>query len=72
MQIESFKVFCDLVETKSFTKAAQINNVTQSAVSQTISALEGRFKALLMERSKKNKVLSPAIKQFIALLKESL
>jgi LysR family transcriptional regulator, transcriptional activator of the cysJI operon len=54
MQIESLKVFCDLVETKSFTKAAQINNVTQSAVSQTISALERRFKSLLIERSKKN------------------
>ena len=54
MQIESFKVFCDLVETKSFTKAAQINEVTQSAVSQTISVLERRFKSLLIERSKKN------------------
>jgi LysR family transcriptional regulator, transcriptional activator of the cysJI operon len=54
MQIESLKVFCDLVETKSFTKAAQINEVTQSAVSQTISALEKRFKSLLIERSKKN------------------
>ena len=54
MQIESLKVFCDLVETKSFTKAAQINEVTQSAVSQTISALERRFKSLLIERSKKN------------------
>jgi DNA-binding transcriptional LysR family regulator len=54
MQIESLKVYCDLVETKSFTKAAQINNVTQSAVSQTISALERRFKSLLIERSKKN------------------
>jgi LysR family transcriptional regulator, transcriptional activator of the cysJI operon len=54
MQIESLKVFCDLVETKSFTKAAQINAVTQSAVSQTISALERRFKSLLIERSKKN------------------
>jgi DNA-binding transcriptional LysR family regulator len=54
MQIESLKVFCDLVETKSFTKAAQINAVTQSAVSQTISAMERRFKSLLVERSKKN------------------
>jgi LysR family transcriptional regulator, transcriptional activator of the cysJI operon len=54
MQIESLKVFCDLVETKSFTKAAQINQVTQSAVSQTISALERRFRSLLIERSKKN------------------
>jgi len=54
MQIESLKVFCDLVETKSFTKAAQANQVTQSAVSQTISALERQFKSLLIERSKKH------------------
>jgi DNA-binding transcriptional LysR family regulator len=59
MQIESLKVFCDLAETKSFTKAAQINNVTQSAVSQTISALERRFSSLLIERSKKNFRLTP-------------
>jgi DNA-binding transcriptional LysR family regulator len=59
MQIESLKVFCDLAETRSFTKAAQINNVTQSAVSQTISVLERRFKALLIERSKKNFRLTP-------------
>ncbi|HXG47188.1 MAG TPA: LysR family transcriptional regulator [Methylomirabilota bacterium] len=53
MQIESLKVFCDLAETESFTKAAQINGVTQSAVSQQISSLERQFKALLIERSKK-------------------
>ena len=53
MQIESLKVFCDLTETESFTKAAQVNNVTQSAVSQQISALERTFKSLLIERSKK-------------------
>ena len=53
MQIESLKVFCDLAETESFTKAAQINGVTQSAVSQQISSLERTFKSLLIERSKK-------------------
>jgi DNA-binding transcriptional LysR family regulator len=53
MQIDSLKVFCDLAETESFTKAAQINSVTQSAVSQQISALERAFKSLLIERSKK-------------------
>jgi DNA-binding transcriptional LysR family regulator len=47
------KVFCDLAETESFTKAAQINGVTQSAVSQQISTLERTFKSLLIERSKK-------------------
>jgi len=53
MQIESLKVYCDLVESESFTKTAQINGVTQSAVSQTITALERIYKSLLVERSKK-------------------
>jgi hypothetical protein len=53
MQIETLKVFCDLAETESFTRAAQINNVTQSAVSQQISSMERLFKSLLIERSKK-------------------
>ncbi len=59
MQVESFKVFCDLAETGSFTKAANTNNVTQSAVSQTISGLEKQFRSLLIERSKKNLRLTP-------------
>ena len=53
MQIESLKVFCDLVETQSFTKAAQINGVTQSAVSQQMTALERQFNAALIQRSKR-------------------
>ncbi len=53
MQIESFRVFCDLAETESFTKAAQINGITQSAVSQQITSLERQLKSLLIERSKK-------------------
>jgi DNA-binding transcriptional LysR family regulator len=74
MQLESLKVFCDLAETESFTKAAQINTVTQSAVSQQISALERHFRSLLIERSKKRfrltregQVLYDYSKQMIAL-----
>jgi LysR family transcriptional regulator, transcriptional activator of the cysJI operon len=59
MQIESLKMFCDLAETASFTKAAQISEVTQSAVSQTITTLERHFACLLVERSKKNFRLTP-------------
>ena len=59
MQLEALKVFCDLSESERFTKTAQINHVTQSAVSQTISALERHFKSLLVERSKKNFRLTP-------------
>lgn len=53
MQLETLKMFCDLAETESFTRAAQISEVTQSAVSQQISALERHFKSILIERSKK-------------------
>jgi LysR family transcriptional regulator, transcriptional activator of the cysJI operon len=53
MQIESLKMFCDLVETGSFTKAAQISNVTQSAVSQQMSSLKDAFKSQIIESSKK-------------------
>src|SRR5437879_2535266 len=52
MQIQTLKVFCDLADTESFTKAAQVNQVTQSAVSQQITSLERMFKSLLIERSK--------------------
>lgn len=53
MQIESLKVFTDLAETESFTKSAAINKVTQSAVSQQVSALEKHFRTTLIERSRK-------------------
>src|SRR2546427_12916098 len=53
MQIESLKVFCDLAETEGFTKAAHINVIAHSPVSQQISSLERIFKSLLIERSKK-------------------
>lgn len=58
MQIESLKVFCDLNETGNFTKAASINGVTQSAVSQQITSLERHFNVRLIERSKKKFALT--------------
>lgn len=53
MQIQNLKIFADLVETKSFSKAAKLNNITQSAVSQQARAMERHFKALLVDRSQK-------------------
>ena len=53
MQIENFKIFADLVETKSFSRAAKINGITQSAVSQQARAMERHFKTLLIDRSQK-------------------
>lgn len=53
MQIDNFKIFADLVETKSFSKSAKINGITQSSVSQQARAMERHFKALLIDRSQK-------------------
>ena len=50
MQIETLKIFCDLVETKSLSRAAERNFVTQSAVSQQVRGLEEKFKRRLLER----------------------
>ncbi|MEP7338708.1 MAG: LysR family transcriptional regulator [Acidobacteriota bacterium] len=54
MHIETLKTFCDLVETGSFSKAAVLNFISQSAVSQQIKSLEQRFGQRLIERSQRN------------------
>jgi len=59
-----FKIFRDLTETRSFSKAAALNSVTQSAVSQQISTLERRLKCLLVERGKKEFALTPEGQRF--------
>ncbi len=50
MQIETLKVFCELVESRSFSQAAIRNFITQSAVSQQIKNLESKFEAPLLDR----------------------
>ena len=50
MQIETLKVFCDLVESRSFSQAAFRNLITQSAVSQQIKNLESRFQTTFLAR----------------------
>jgi DNA-binding transcriptional LysR family regulator len=72
MQIETFKIFCDLVETASFSKAAEMNTITQSAVSQQIHSLEQKFKVALIERGKKNFSVTAEGRAFLQASKEIL
>ena len=72
MQIETFKVFCDLVETASFSRAASLNSITQSAVSQQIRALEQRYDVSLIERGKKNFSVTQEGRAFLEASKEIL
>jgi len=60
MQIETFKVFCDLVESRSFSRAAVRNSITQSAVSQQVKNLEARFETQLLRRDGKSITPTPA------------
>ena len=72
MQIETFKVFCDLVETASFSRAAALNSITQSAVSQQIRSLEQHFHVSLIERGKKNFSVTQEGRAFLQASKEIL
>ena len=53
MNIENFKIFCDLVESQSFSRAAKLNEITQSAVSQQLRAMERHFGVFIVDRSQK-------------------
>ncbi|MDP9291861.1 MAG: LysR family transcriptional regulator [Verrucomicrobiota bacterium] len=64
MQVETFKIFCDLADTGSFSKAATLNSITQSAVSQQIRALETRFHVTLIERGRRNFALTQEGREF--------
>ena len=72
MQILLFKVFSDLAETASFSEAARLNAVTQSAVSQQVKALEDRFGVRLIERGKKNFSLTAEGLVFLGAAREVL
>lgn len=72
MHVDSLKVFCDLVETASFSKAATAHGITQSAVSQQVRALEARFGCTLLERSRSGVSATPEGNAFLATCREIL
>jgi len=59
MHVENLKIFCDLVESHSFSRAAKLNGITQSAVSQQLRAMERSFNIVIMDRSQKQFHLTP-------------
>ena len=50
MNISIMKTFCDLVETGSFSLAAESNSVSQSAVSQQVARLQKRISKQLIRK----------------------
>ncbi|HEY2932387.1 MAG TPA: LysR family transcriptional regulator [Acidobacteriota bacterium] len=60
MDFHELKVFCDLIETGRFSRAADLNYVSQSAVSQMIKKLEDYYEVKLLERGRE--AISPTAK----------
>ncbi len=50
MNLDVMKTFCDLVDTGSFSRAAEVNFVSQSAVSQQLAKLERELNVQLVSR----------------------
>jgi DNA-binding transcriptional LysR family regulator len=51
VSIAHFKVFRDIAESKSISQAAALNSISQSAVSQTVKALEKQLGVELVDRT---------------------
>ena len=59
MHLKSLKVFCDIVDLRSFSKAAEANGLSQSGASQAVHHLEDELGVRLIDRSKRPFVLTP-------------
>jgi DNA-binding transcriptional LysR family regulator len=59
MNIETIRIFCDVVHHQSFSHGASLNEVSQSAATQSVHRLENHFGVQLVDRSKRPFVLTP-------------
>src|SRR5438874_8239010 len=59
MQLESLRLFCDVVRLRSFSRAADESFVSQSAASQAIQQIEQHLGVGLIDRTKRPFVVTP-------------
>ena len=53
MNLDTLKLYCDVVRLRSFSRGAAANGVSQSAASQAIQQLEGELDMALLDRSRR-------------------
>lgn len=70
MNIESARIFCDLVEMKNFSRTAELHGVSQSAVSQQLAQLEMQHKTQFINRKKRPLELTAPGQAFYRACKE--
>lgn len=59
MNIETLRVFCDVVQHQSFSRGAAANSVSQSAATQSVHRMEKHYGVPLVDRTKRPFVLTP-------------
>jgi len=72
MNLETAKLFCDLVELKNFSRAADLHGISQSAVSQQIAHIEMTHRIQLFDRKKRPIELTAAGQFFYKACKDIL
>lgn len=63
--LQNMRVFTRVVETGSFTAAANSLNSTTGAMSRAVSELEARLRTRLMNRSTRRLALTPAGENYL-------
>ncbi len=53
MNLETLKLYCDVVRLRSFSRGAAANGISQSAASQAVQQLEGELDVALLDRSRR-------------------
>ncbi len=64
MHTRFLKIYCDIVERRSFSRAADENDISQSNASQVVHQLEERLGVQLLDRSKRPFVITPEGERF--------
>ncbi len=72
MHIETLKIFCDLADSRSFSKTAEKHLLSQSAISQQLAQLELTHKCQLIARKKRPIELTTAGQVFYKAAKDIL
>ena len=70
MDIETFRIFCDLAQLKSFSKTAEKHLLSQSAISQQLAQLELIHKCQLIDRKRRPIELTKAGQLFYSACKD--
>jgi DNA-binding transcriptional LysR family regulator len=72
VHIETLKIFCDLADSRSFSKTAEKHFLSQSAISQQLAQLELAYKCQLIARKKRPLELTTAGQVFYRAAKDIL